>query len=235
MKKILYILAGLFVIQFAGNPLYAAVGDLINIQLGNGRTYTNGAAINDVSGQYWNKFTYTEDDNADLFYSNNTLSTAKLTYAVDASVNLNISNIVMNSTDRNLFSGYLIIDQNSSEFILQGLDAGTYDLYVYSQVASNNSSSLQFTANGVSGSLTNNGTLTSLVEGANYLKTSVVVSDAGTLAISIAGNSQINGIQLLQTSTAPEPASMVLLGVGGVLAAAAKLRRKPGDVSDAVS
>lgn len=234
MKKILYILAGLLVIQFAGSPLYAAVGDLINIQLGSGYTYTNGAAIND-DVQYWNKFTSPEGDNADLFYSNNTLSTAKLTYAVDESVSIRGSNIVMNSTDRNLFSGYLIIDQNSSEFILQGLDAGTYDLYVYSQVASNNSSSLQFTANGVSGSLTNNGTLTSLVEGANYLKTSVVVSDAGTLAISIAGNSQINGIQLLQTSTAPEPASMVLLGVGGVLAAAAKLRRKPGDVSDVVS
>lgn len=54
MKKILYILAGLLVIQFAGSPLYAAVGDLINIQLGGGFSYNNGAAIND-DVQYWNE------------------------------------------------------------------------------------------------------------------------------------------------------------------------------------
>lgn len=167
-----------------------------------------------------------------LKYSDESVSSAELKYSIStiAGGSTSIAGI-----DTDLFSGYLATDgESTSIFTFQNLEAGTYDLYVYSQKDINTSGGLQFTANGVSGSLTNNGTLTSLVEGANYLKTSVVVSDAGTLAISIAKNSQINGIQLLQTSTAPEPASMVLLGIGGVLAAA-RFRRKNSEASSAAA
>lgn len=237
MKKTLFIF--IVTMVFASQQLHAGVGDLINIQLGGSPTYTNGAAINDISSQRWNKGAGAEEPDAvDLQFSDRTYGSVYYTYRVSGSAGSLDFATSINTLDKKLFQGYLFTDsENTGLFVITGLDAGTYELYVYSQKETGASSVLSFTANGVSGYLQNDGTLTQLTEGehGNYLVRNVVVGSDGELSIEIGASNAINGIQLLQTSTAPEPASMVLLGVGGVLAAVAKSRRTPGDVSDAVS
>ena len=130
-------------------------------------------------------------------------------------------------TDANLFTGFGSTDatHGTNAIVISGLTAGNYDLYVYSQNIPGSTSNLSITANAVTGSITTDGNLTALSEGANYMKRTITVGGDGLLSISLGNTNQINGLQL-QSSPTPEPASLVLLGVGGLFAARKKLRKK---------
>ena len=148
-----------------------------------------------------------------------------------------------------LMSGYMYLtgDQAPGYITLTGLDPGAkYDLYVYSQreIGTSNDQ-LKMSVNGVDLTTSpSSGTLNSFVNGQNYLEfANFTVDQTGELDILYqpgAGTDYavINGMQLLQTTAAvftpltplgllsgadaapvPEPASMILIGMGGLLAA----------------
>ena len=78
--------------------------------------------------------------------------------------------------------------------------------------------------------------LNAFVQGQNYMLQTFVTDGDGTLQFTYASNESeknaiINGIQIASSSQAgpqptPEPASMLLIGVGGALITAVKLRKK---------
>jgi hypothetical protein len=218
MKKLIFLLSALLVMCFTGIQGYAAPGDLINIKLGGSPSYDNGAAINDLGNQYWNSFAATDQATwAPLFKSNLTLSGASIEYNMTGTKGLDATGTAFpdGGIDTPLMRGYVSTDNfNTGTLDIQGLTAGTYTVYVYSQIDKNQTSSLNMTANGVNFTLTNNGSLTSLTQNQNWVSKNVVVASNGLLNVSFATNNQINGMQILEA--VPEPGSIVLLGMGGI-------------------
>ena len=107
-----------------------------------------------------------------------------------------------------------------------------YGLYVYSQSANKGlNQSVSITTTGVDNKITtqstnallgSNKTTNTLVQGYNYLVFNVRADSYGTLVIDYSPNTGsqygiINALQLSSTAHAPEPASMLLLSVGGIL------------------
>jgi hypothetical protein len=219
MKKFMSIVTAFLLMFMTGRTLQAELGDVINIQLGASPFYNNGAAINDVSPQYWNAFAGTDQASwAPLLTSDYTLSTASIMYNMTGSTGLDATGTAFpdGNIDKPLMRGFVSTDAvNTGVINIKGLATGNYFLYAYSQVDKDLTSHLNFIANGVSGSLSNNGTLTQLVKNQNWMVTSVSVASDGLLNISINSDNQINGLQI---ASVPEPDSIVLLGVGGVLA-----------------
>ena len=196
---------------------YGAVGDIINIQLGSGAPlYDNGAAINDDSGQTWNRIILEDEQTiANLQYSDGSFSGVSVNDYMSGTAGLSKTATAFpeGTTDQPLMRGYLFTDEDETGYInLTGLDAGTYKVYVYSQVGTDLPGNLDMTANGASYSLSNNGDSTSLIEGTNWMVKTVTVAADGKLSMSFAENSQINGLQI---EAVPEPGSVVLLGIGG--------------------
>lgn len=222
MKKIRYILTAMLAMALPGKAVLADTGDIINIKFGGSPFYSNGAAINDVTGQYWNSFASTDqDDWAELSYSTGNVTTASIQYDMTGTKGLDASGTAFpnGNIDKALVRGFVSTDNiNKGVIRIQGLETATYDLYVYSQIDKNLTSHLNFTANGVTGALTNNGGLTELIQGHNWLKSSVAVNSSGLLTIALDVNSQINGVQIVQTSSeisvVPEPGAIALLGTG---------------------
>ncbi|NTW53730.1 MAG: PEP-CTERM sorting domain-containing protein [Chlorobaculum sp.] len=220
MKKLIFLLSALLVMCFTGIQGYAAPGDLINIQLGASPFYDNGAAINDLGNQYWNYFAATDQATwAGLRYSTALSSGASLEYNMTGTTGLDDTGTAFpdGGIDTPLMRGYVSTDNfNTGTLDIKGLTAGTYTVYVYSQIDKDQTSSLNMTANGVNFTLTNNGSLTELSQNKNWTAHDVVVGAGGTINMSFGTGNQINGIQLLQA--VPEPGSLALIGVGSILA-----------------
>ena len=101
-----------------------------------------------------------------------------------------------------------------------------------------NGQELKITATGIGNSTVSEtttgmkGDTKTLNEGLNYIQLNVWADGGGYLTVDYSpglidknSTALINAIQLSSTAHAPEPASMVLLGVGGLLAAL-RLRKK---------
>lgn len=147
----------------------------------------------------------------------------------------------------NLLQGFLGTEGKSS-VRFDNLKAGTYKLYIYSQAAEN-AVATQFNVNGKDlGVLKTDVGREKYEEKGNYFTTSVIVSDKDSYANAIiidyrsakSGVSSIasvvpsplpygvlNAIQIADPnlSPVPEPASVVMLGIGGI-AVAVRLRKK---------
>lgn len=214
MKKIILGLLTTALLGF-NSVAYGEVGDLINIKLGGSPSYDNGAAINNVSGQYWNSYASTDQASwATLLYSDYGVSGASIQYNMTGTTGLDETGTAFpdGGIDTPLMRGFVSTDAyNTGTLTIQGLSAGEYEVYVYSQIDKDLTSKLNMDANGVSYSLTNNGSLTELTKGQNWVSHTVVVGDNGLLNMSFAKDSQINGIQI---EAVPEPGTIVLLGVG---------------------
>ena len=126
----------------------------------------------------------------------------------------------------------------------------SYDVYVLTQGskngADNNGTQLKLTGYGYSiakgwanQTFTQTGvsdaTASTFINGQNYMLETFLTDNTGTLSFTYASNNGknaiINGIQVAGSSNngpgpTPEPASMLLIGVGGALISAARLRKK---------
>jgi hypothetical protein len=242
MKKINSIFITIAATCICCNSAYAGVGDVINIRLGGPITptfYTNGAAIDDVSGQKWNIIRTTTTTlpitAGPLNFSNNLPSTVSGTYYIDGNIGFVGSSIT--GVDQPLMRGYLK-PVTDAYCLFNGLLPGTYKIYVYS---------LNLTATTQGGhiynfNLSSSGTLKSLTEKTalttldnNWMMQSVVVGSDGKLNMTLGANSVLNGLQLVQTtSMVPEPGSIALIGVGGVIFIGISKKRKKDENSIAV-
>ncbi|TLU81958.1 MAG: PEP-CTERM sorting domain-containing protein [Chlorobium sp.] len=240
MKKIIYLLIA-FVMAVSSKPLHAAVGDLINIQV-NGSSYNGEGAVTLGRGTFWNSISGTSEAIPTLFTANysNVLSPAVITYSADvstamASGGVNGFNATPYST---LMDGYMA-STTSRNITFTNLDANaTYTLYVYSQKENTVPDSLTKTLINGTALLNTVNTSNSFISGTNYIATTVYSNASGALTFSYAPQTingtnvgVINALQLHQTggsgsAPTPEPASLVLLGVGGLFAARKKFRKK---------
>lgn len=240
MKNVSCLLLLLLQTFFFSNSGYSSPGDILNIQLGGTITslYNNGAAINDTAGQKWNRLTEVDVTTLNnLQYSDGTSDNdISVTYNTPVYAGGISTSFTSSSLDFTLFRGYMGTNSLSNGYInLSGLENGTYNVYVYVQGKKTASvSSLQMTlitpVNNEIISLSNNGKANVLIEGTNWIMTSIVVTD-GTLDMVIEKNSLLNGIQLQQISTVvPEPGNVMLLGIGGILVFSF-IRRRTNDRS----
>ncbi len=199
-----------------------------------------GAAITGNPGDYWN---------LDTGGVNLSLKDSQKTNAISLEITQPgavLTSLTVNKLSQTAFTGDYskLMGGYVSTNVLQtmtfsGLTANKeYGLFVYSQGSSLHSSTtngqeLKITAAGITKTTAPMaGGTPNFVEGLNYLQLNVFSDANGVLKVDFspgldANNSfaMINAIQLSSTAHAPEPASMVLLSVGGLLAAG-KLRKK---------
>ena len=124
-----------------------------------------------------------------------------------------------------------------STFSINNLAAGNYDLYLYSMGGYPNPNNTVFTVDGITGSTNLTGlpstltTFTATPAGTtadgNYVLYSNLSPTLGVISGTFAGgNTRFNGFQLVSVDT-PEPASVVMLGLGAVgLLLAARRRQR---------
>jgi|APHig6443718053_1056840.scaffolds.fasta_scaffold01557_13 hypothetical protein len=222
MKKIK--ITGLFLalgMGLSGSSLYAATGDLININFGSG--YESGAAYSEGEELSWNEESRPSGNDTSVYSAEgDRLSGVIFSWASDGYTVLNTSTF---TSAPYLMDSYIYTTNKQGSFSFSGLSEGTYTLYIYSQ-SELSGQALSVSIAGTAYSTTlSNASSTTFISGQNYLVIeNLTVSEAGTLTVSYGGTGTdvINGVQLLQTSDAsavPEPASIVLLGIGGALAA----------------
>ena len=248
MKRIVYMLLAVFMMAVSSTPLHAA-DQLINIQFGGQDTYTGkGGIITDPASQTWNDIPGTEKTNRALVTSTGGTTTAKISFTSDAAVTEAYSYVKFSTPENNLMSGYIYSSSNDDTITFTGLKANSqYTLYVYSQseyTSGNNygdGQQLHLSVNGGATTLTSAlsvGNTSTFVDGRNFLTTTVTTNSSGALVIAynspIGGNTVtnrgvINGLQLRGPAT-PEPASLVLLGIGGLLGAR-RLKKKSDKTS----
>jgi hypothetical protein len=225
----------------------AATGELINIQFGGTGVYSGDAMGGGSANEYWNRLTRPIGTVSSLKTSTQTASNVNLTWTSDALTTSQWSSFT--GQDNTLMSGYIYSSSNDDHLSFTGLVAGaTYKLYVYSQsdnTPGNNNGdnqSLSITINGKTydPTIASEGSTSTFVAGQNYQVYSFISNVTGD-NIFYTGSPNgtkgvINGLQLERTasnqrnpafnpSPNPEPTSMVLLGIGS-LVAARKLRKK---------
>jgi hypothetical protein len=222
MKKLTVLLTALFFVGGANQGLCAS--GLINLNFDLGEyPYKYGAAINGDE-QTWNPI----DDPGMVF--NHLKYSDGVTSNVSVSMNLigeeqGLSSITGDNQD--FMNSYFITSLDANTIDISGLSAGVYNVYVYSQRTMSLASELQMTASTDGGhlysfSLSNDGSPTSLMPDVNWQVQSVLVGSSGTINMLLSDTSAINGIQI---QAVPEPGSVVLLGIGGVVALS-QIRRK---------
>ena len=222
LKKISYTLL-YSAIALLNMPLQAKA-DLFNVQFGGFYQYTGGGVVGSAT-DHWNQATSTSSS-LGLLKSDGVISNGVVVYYSDVITNIGSDeNGFLDKPAENLMSGF--ISTTSSQTIkFEKLSKETeYTLYVYTQSEKDNQSLKiygdQLTATGGGHSSTTNLSIAgsdSFVLGQNYLVMKAKTDIYGDLLInysSAASRGVINGIQL--SSAVPEPSTIVLMGIGGLL------------------
>lgn len=244
MKKILYLLVAMFTMALSATPLHAE-DQLININFAS-RTYNGAAASTGFSTiQTWNHTANADGATvSNLLNSAGATTSVSVTYATDGFTSINRDEIASYPSGAYQLMGDYIYNSGSYPYTitLNGLIAGEqYDLYIYTQAEDDIATPTQLSVSVNGGSYftsnQNNGLSADFVQNTNYILGQYTANGSGALVISYkaaGANSKtvINGLQV--KGPTPEPASMLLLGVGGVLAAL-KLRRKNSEASGAAA
>ena len=229
-----------FALIAAGVPKEAKAV-LYNIQFNIEDKYQyTGAAVTGGASDYWNLNKGNSimhlKDSSDLNTDVNltfTKGDAKSTTEKSASlknISINKIDITENAFKKliyeNLMSGYTSTGSLKT-MTFTGLEKNKeYGLFVYTQGSvESKAQELTITATGsqtVTEKTNPNSQISTLIDGQNYIQMNAFSDGAGVLKVSyssINDTAIINAIQLSSTAHAPEPASMVLLSVGGLLAA----------------
>lgn len=245
-RRYLYALVAIAMITLT-IPLQAKA-ELINIQFADqNSTAFSGAAKIGSSGDFWNHAEGTHGIVNPLTYSDSTSSGAGLEFFGDTTTQVADGSGFMlpHPPDQPvgpyeyLMTGFIATNPaslGSYQMTFTGLKGSAkYDLYVYTQGNTiNNSLKVEITG-GVNSSgqttIPSDPTKSTFIEGQNYLVIPVTTTAEGGFILnysSLDGNGSgegiINGMQL--SSAVPEPSTVTLIGLGGLLIAF-RLKRSP--------
>ncbi len=228
-----------------------ARADLYNVQFSNTvfdtpATHYQGQGVQIGNAKdYWNLFTGDNALSQSLYNAGHTLGSSAISFTSDSNAVVSTganaftgSNGIAGGGYNALTSGY-ISTLDSSTFSFEGLDKTgktQYTLYLYTRgetsVSGESLAITQTVGSGVSGTVSTASSVantTNFVQGQNWEKFTVTPDATGKVSFTYApgfknGESQglINGLQL--TSNAPEPSTLVLMGIGGVMLVAFKLK-----------
>ena len=230
------------------SALHAGSLDIYNINFGAGTLTYNGGAMSVADGyastQVWNQFTTTPNLTAQtLARADGSTATgvkALLNYSADAMVTSSLAKIGFTGSDAALMRGYVYsASPRAITVSISGLVANQdYKLYIYTQSENTKANNygkgqyLDMTINAtqhLTQTINSDGTLNHFVVGQNYLYGIYKADAGGNLNIvtsPLYGSKAV--IDGLQVAAVPEPATVALLSVGGLLGAvkAKRLRRK---------
>jgi hypothetical protein len=237
MKEIIKILFIATFVLMSGTA-EAAINDLISINFGGNYNNKGAVALSGALDQ-WDNFTNPVQQVATPLSTATGVSISWNSSGYnDAHGNVNTAFNNGSGNDNKLMNSYIYTTGAAThDIILSGLDKNaSYKLYIYSQDLLNASNGQILSVN-VNNTLLGQ-TAPSIIStstytaGLNYLTGNFTTDNSGILDITYSsgaggtGTAVINGIQLLQTSGSqsspapvPEPASIVLIGIGGLLAA----------------
>jgi hypothetical protein len=230
MKKIFYLLSALPGFLWP-SPVFATLINIDYVDPWSLKTF-RGEAIAGTSGDYWNMVTdYSGEAVLNLKNSQENTTTVSISTQVQMAPNpFNSGSGFSGTTNENLMNSFIFSNDGATRTItFGGLNAdSSYALYLYTQGDDLSSGDkLGVSVNGVSYVTDlSDGSASSFIMNQNYLQIDALTDSAGNLVINywrVAGQANINGIQL--SSPVPEPASIVLLGVGSIAVAMAKRRK----------
>ena len=219
--------------------------ELINLNFG--PAYTGMAAVGapvGSSSDFWNYVDYPglEDYNVENDYDpENSLSLLdaqkKATgVSLTAYEAQHLNHIIVSETafpGNTLMNSYAQAAPGNTGIInFTGLTPGTYKIYVYSQNENNEiNNAVLITANSVSFStVTSDGLRNTYESPYNYAVATVTVGADTNLSMTFkgygTGQGDVNGIQIVPIEAVPEPGSVILVGIGGIILARIKSRSK---------
>lgn len=219
--------------------------ELINLNFG--PSYTGMAAVGAPVGSasdFWNSIDYPAlaDYNVDNdFETDASLSMldskeGKTSVSLSAYHSQHLNYIIDSETafpGNTLMNSYTQAAPGKTGIInFTGLTPGTYRIYIYSQNENNEiNNAVLITANTVSFSTVTDDGLRDYYESPyNYAVGTVSVGADTNLSMTFkglgTGQGDINGIQIVPIEAVPEPASVILLGIGGMILVSFKLRSK---------
>lgn len=209
---------------FSTSANAAFISGLVNIDFnkaGSSVGTAGGAAVVGAAGDTWNGIAVAvspgpaSGTNISLVDSTNAASDATLSYSADYGLDVGSSSFFPA-----LLKDYLRVQNAAGTVTIGGLSSAvTYDVYLY--IASDTQNRVStFTVDGATSSTAANSsdqTLTSFVEGKNYLKFTLSpdANDQIKITIHQGGGATQGNLNGLQIQAVPEPASLAILGLLG--------------------
>jgi hypothetical protein len=211
----------------------AAKADLLTVNFDapgglGGTNYAGpGADTGGATNEYWNAISFDGTTSAGLASDGSTATGVTFT---DSSYDYVTSG---GPTAIPLFTPFLRAVGTADTETLNNVQAGVYDLYIYSQNGGFEGRGGIFTLGSTVQTVGNDGSdHSSFIEGTNYTEfTNITLETAGSIAFSYQpyppqyGEGDLNGVQLVEIATVPEPSTWAMfLGGAGLIAVMARVR-----------